>query len=322
MSGLAARGENDYVNALNSIPRNMRLLYLHAYQSFIWNQIASKRIKEFGLVLKVGDLVYADEKVVEEVLEIDPEAVDEEKEEEEEAAEQEQISKFKSMVKPLTEEDIKSGKYTIFDVVLTLPGHDITYPSNICGQWYEDILAENDLSSEKLKTRIKKYSLGGAYRKMLVRPERMSWHFMKYDSPTDTLIQSDMERLKGDKEPQSLENGQYKAVIIDFRLPTCTYATMALRELLKIDTSAFSQNNLSKMESEKNGENKGKLSDEVVEAEKVQEEKKDEESGILEEKSLESGKADKTIDENLEKRKVEGSDILDDDTPNKKQKSE
>lgn len=34
------------------------MLYIHGYQSYIWNCVVSRRLKEFGLKPVVGDLVY------------------------------------------------------------------------------------------------------------------------------------------------------------------------------------------------------------------------------------------------------------------------
>jgi tRNA pseudouridine13 synthase len=34
----------------------MRLMYVHAYQSYVWNRVVSRRIREFGLVPRPGDL--------------------------------------------------------------------------------------------------------------------------------------------------------------------------------------------------------------------------------------------------------------------------
>lgn len=63
LEGLAKNGENDYSNAFSYLPRNMRLLYVHSYQSLIWNKIVSRRIKEMGLTLHPGDLVFVDRNV-------------------------------------------------------------------------------------------------------------------------------------------------------------------------------------------------------------------------------------------------------------------
>ncbi|XP_043275494.1 pseudouridylate synthase 7 homolog [Venturia canescens] len=56
--GLRKSGENNPQGALDYIPRNARLMYIHSYQSFVWNHMVSKRIKEFGAKPIVGDLVY------------------------------------------------------------------------------------------------------------------------------------------------------------------------------------------------------------------------------------------------------------------------
>lgn len=39
------------------IPRNNRLMYIHSYQSVVWNTMVSRRIDAFGLRAVEGDLI-------------------------------------------------------------------------------------------------------------------------------------------------------------------------------------------------------------------------------------------------------------------------
>ncbi|XP_058833882.1 pseudouridylate synthase 7 homolog isoform X2 [Topomyia yanbarensis] len=249
-----ASHHNDYKGALDHLARNLRLLYCHSYQSLIWNRVASRRLRELGYRVVAGDLVYVD-KAAEEVSDsssakADVDAggfkLDHKEAEESEVEESMAEISFKNLVKPLTDKDIESGQYTIFDIVLPLPGHDISYPTNDCGKWYEEFLAEDGLSSNSLKRNSKKESLPGAYRKVFMRPN-IDWKLISYESPTDTLILSDLEKLAGEKEPESKEGAPYKALLLDFTLPPSTYATMALREILKSDTSSVNQRTLEKL---------------------------------------------------------------------------
>lgn len=85
------------------------------------------------------------------------------------------------------------------------------------------------------------YSLAGAYRKLLVKPDEVNWYFMKYNHESDVLIRSDLEELRGIPEPKSIDDGQLNALVLEFNLPTSSYATMALREITKSDTSPSHQ---------------------------------------------------------------------------------
>lgn len=44
LEGLA-KSNKDLLVALKVLPRNTRLMYVHAYQSYVWNAVLSKRIK-------------------------------------------------------------------------------------------------------------------------------------------------------------------------------------------------------------------------------------------------------------------------------------
>ena len=57
VQGLRKHAGN-YAQALHQVPRNNRHLYVHAYQSFLWNSAATHRVKTYGIAGAVaGDLV-------------------------------------------------------------------------------------------------------------------------------------------------------------------------------------------------------------------------------------------------------------------------
>ena len=91
---------------------------------------------------------------------------------------------------------------------------------------------------------IREYTLNGSYRKILQLPKNMSWSVLRYTDPDVPLAQADEDKLLGFDPPSTVEDGKFMALQIDLTLGTAAYATMALRELTKTETSSHFQTEL------------------------------------------------------------------------------
>uniref|UniRef100_A0A2S2P4D4 Pseudouridylate synthase 7 n=1 Tax=Schizaphis graminum TaxID=13262 RepID=A0A2S2P4D4_SCHGA len=239
---LAFNGPKAYVNAFQIIPRNLVLLYLHSYQSLMWNKIVSQRIQKFGLKPIVGDLVFKDN----ESKEVLDEVVDGEEIKEEDEEEETDVNNVKfPEVETISEENL--SKYTIFDVVYPLPGCDVSYPTNEIGKWYIDLLAKDDLTSEKLSKKNKLFSLKGTYRSIVSKAEDIVWTTINHNDLNDDLLLSDIEVIENKQPFISVPDGSFKSLSIEFSLRPSNYATMVVRQITKQDTSSHTQASLCKI---------------------------------------------------------------------------
>ncbi len=86
--------------------------------------------------------------------------------------------------------------------------------------------------------------MGGSYRKILHLPKELSWTVLRYTDPDVSLAQSDEDKILGFPPPASVDDGKFLALQINLQLGTAAYATMALREVTKTETSSHYQTSL------------------------------------------------------------------------------
>lgn len=91
------------------------------------------------------------------------------------------------------------------------------------------------------------YSLSGSYRKIVHHPKDLTWSLLRYTDPNVPLAQADEDRLLGFDPPVINEEGKFLALQIKMTLGTAAYATMALREITKTDTSSHHQASLTQV---------------------------------------------------------------------------
>lgn len=210
----------DPLGAFQNIPRTLRLMYVHAYQSYLWNRMVSERVRRFGATQPVvGDLVDVGG----------------------------------GQVRMLTDDD-DLHTYTMTDVMMPMPGMDVTLPeSGWLTDLYHELLEQDGLTPLSLvSSRQPEYRLKGTYRRMVHKPKDLRCEVLSYTDVTAPLCATDEERLLPGFEPIHTEEDEapFLALKLVFQLPSSAYATMLLRELLRTDTSAHVHKALTKQASQ------------------------------------------------------------------------
>ena len=216
----------DYKGAFNAITKTMRMMFMHAFQSFLWNKVASFRIQELGPNVVKGDLV---------VLVSSEDGADTD------------VAVSRSglpSVHIVTEEDVRDNTYTLEDLVLPLIGAKTVDPSNACGAQFDSILEQNKLKREMiLSVTDRDYNCAGDYRKLICRPTDIDFELLQYKEELAPLIETDLMKIQGTAAKHA-PGGSLNAIHVGFSLPSSSYATMFLRELMKRPTSMAYQSAL------------------------------------------------------------------------------
>jgi len=208
---------NDKITALKSIPLGTRLFYVHAYQSYIWNRMVSLRIERDGTSVLQGDLI------------IDPNQ-----------------PSHRVNVKHIDADRLTD--HSIYDVYLPLPGHSVILPSNQSGQDISSLLKEDGLEMSSFRSLTREYDLPGDYRTIITKASDVTWKLVSHDTIEDDLVHSSLE-LANAESPNKLrsigsETGLMKSLVLGLSLNSSCYATMALREIMRVKTDIKSMKNI------------------------------------------------------------------------------
>ena len=175
------------LSALLALPKTARLMYLNAFQSYIWNKAVSQRLKTKGSDKVVpGDLILTRKQLSESRTAF----INKKREREDEGIEQHDVH-------IATDEDCRDGTYSMMDVVLPLPGNKVMYPSLESMTIYHQILSEIESNSSHSTPEFMLRSLSGTYRHLIHRVNDLSYRIFKYDDSQGEFQHPLPERMDG-----------------------------------------------------------------------------------------------------------------------------
>mgnify|MGYP002621445908 CR=1 FL=1 len=183
------KAPKDFNGAVLSITRGLRMMYIHAYQSYVWNHVASYRWSKYGERVIEGDLVIIKDSL--------PALRQSEDDEDYNPYEDQEANGPYTQARALTLTDIASGKYTIFDIVLPTPGYDVLYPRNDIGEYYVEFMGRPEnggLNPYEMRRRQREFSLSGNYRHLIGRFIKDPQYAVKaYNEDTEQLYPTDLD---------------------------------------------------------------------------------------------------------------------------------
>lgn len=234
-----------------TLPRTLRSMYVHAVQSFIWNMMASTRVRNSkGAHAIVGDLVLADEH-----------------------SRSSQLS-HATEVRAVTVEEQEAKSISLDMVLLPVVGSKVSLPSGSAGALAQALLTEEKVDLHNLPSEIR---LAGTYRWLISRPTDVTHSIVRYRSREDRLLPSTVsdvlkstvkcgartspvdtaskvhvkEAISCTRGEESFPHGAscvgsdaqdpFGALVLSFTLGTSEYATMLIRELTRQDSSITNQ---------------------------------------------------------------------------------
>ncbi|KAG7454737.1 hypothetical protein MATL_G00262950 [Megalops atlanticus] len=178
-----------------SLPHAMRVFYIHAYCSRVWNQGASYRLQRLGHRAVQGDLVWATEGGGD-------------------GGEQ-----SPQQIHVVTAAEEAENVYSLEQVVLPMPGNSVRYPENAVGGWYQERLQRDGLQGCRYRVAPLKLNIPGCYRPLLAYPRNLTHQLQGLPAQSDSPLQ-----------PHAAPS-----VALSFDLEASCYATVCLREIMKCD---------------------------------------------------------------------------------------
>jgi tRNA pseudouridine13 synthase len=225
--------KRDHRLAFASLPRNLRKMYGHAVQSYLWNLMASNRIRHSRTLYAVeGDLVPKSGKRVSNL-------------------------SSRTEVRLVTAEEAAECSVTLNLVLIPVPGSQVAVPDTETGACARAVLAKEKVDLQLAPV---DYDMAGTYRWLIACPADVAARVVCYSDPQERLVPSDVAEsvighgrkgaipILNDKrddcnvvEAKDHENATMRALIVSFTLGCAEYATMLMRELTKQDSSVANQ---------------------------------------------------------------------------------
>jgi len=178
MKGLLRYG--DSLEAIRCVPYNVRMFWIHAYQSYVWNRIATERIRRWGLHPVKGDL-YDSGGDDEDGTTMDVQVIDD------------------------------PGSVDISQILLPLPGYNMQYPSNEIGELYREMLRDDGIELTKNDTA--ESTCKGSYRKLVQRANQLKWDIVPEEGEYQ-LDASEDQMVSAARLTFELESGCYATMML------------------------------------------------------------------------------------------------------------
>ncbi|KAK0599386.1 hypothetical protein LWI29_004806 [Acer saccharum] len=239
----------NYLQALKAIPRTLRMMYVHSYQSYLWNHAASVRVQKYGIEqVVVGDLVYCKGDDTEKVMVgVNSECEDDDCNETDDGTTLDEV-----LGTDIPEEKHKLVKVREFSITSMTGSYRRVFQKPMDFEWellrYTDgnkPLAETDLDiiakARPVDVVKEPESTNGNEEKDLVDCTKQSESDKNDIEHSTDNNQADRGREVGVTQVESLHGSNSQesqlALKLGLTLPSSCYATMAIRELLKTSTS-------------------------------------------------------------------------------------